>query len=75
MLSIYMLRIIYTRSSGISNSYVNAYHSFSREMETYAFSKSKNATPNGFLHLILCASIVCKIKIYSMAEWCLRNPA
>ena len=71
----YILRIIYIKSSGIPNSYTNAYHNDSREIESYAFSKSINATPNGFLHLILCASIVCKIKIYSITEWCLRNPA
>ena len=68
MLSIYMLRISYTRSAGISNSYVNAYHSFSREMESYAFSKSMNATPSFFLLFILCAIIVYSMKICSTVE-------
>jgi hypothetical protein len=68
LLSKYILRIIYTKSSGIPNSYIKAYQSYSREMESYAFSKSMNATPSFFLHLILCASIVCRMSIYSMAE-------
>ena len=67
--------MIYTRSAGISNSCTNAYHNYSRDMESYAFSKSMKATPSYFLHLILWVSIVCKIKIYSIVEWCLRKPA
>jgi hypothetical protein len=71
----YILRMIYTRSSGISNSYNNAYHNYSRDIESYAFSKSMKATPSYLLHLILCASIVCNIRICSIAEWCRRKPA
>jgi hypothetical protein len=75
LLLTYMLRIIYTNLSGNDSSDTNAYHSYSRLIESYALYRSINAMPSARLHFRLCEITVCSINACSNVEWCLRNPA
>ena len=60
---------------GSYNSYTNAYHSFSRLIESYALCKSIKAKPNYRLHFILWVIIVRRINACSIVEWCFLKPA